>query len=183
VGVASCGACIRNPPPLDACFAAVPYGYPWSDLVARFKFLGEPGWAESLSGLLRSADGVAAACETAELVLPMPLDAARLAERGFNQALELARRLAPDRTEARLLLRLRATTPQVQLAQAERQANVRGAFGLEPLRFGEVRGKKVLLVDDVMTSGASLYEAAAVLRAAGAARVSAAVFARTDEPG
>jgi predicted amidophosphoribosyltransferase len=117
------------------------------------------------------------------MVLPMPLDAARLAERGFNQALELARRIAPARADARLLLRLRATTPQVRLAQAERHANVRGAFGVEPLRFAELRGKKVLLVDDVMTSGASLHAAAGALRAAGAEQVSAAVFARTDEPG
>jgi ComF family protein len=182
-GVTTCGACLRNPPPLDACFAAVPYAYPWSGLVARFKFQGEPGWADSLAALLRAVDGVEAACRSADLVLPMPLDAARLAQRGFNQSLELARRLAPERTEARLLLRLRATAPQVTLAHAERHANVRGAFGVEPLRFGEVRGQRVLLVDDVMTSGASLHAAAAALRAAGAGQVGAAVFARTDEPG
>ena len=182
-GVATCGACLRHPPPLDLCFAAVPYAYPWSGLVARFKFQGEPGWAASLATLLQSVDGVTAACQDADLVLPMPLDPARLAERGFNQSLELARRLAPERTDARLLLRLRPTAPQVTLAHAERHANVRGAFGVEPLRFDEVRGKRVLLVDDVMTSGASLHAAADALRAAGGAGVSAVVFARTDEPG
>jgi ComF family protein len=182
-GVATCGACLRHPPPLDACFAAVPYAYPWSGLVARFKFEGEPGWAASLAELMRAAPGVPEACARASLVLPMPLDDSRLADRGFNQSLELARRLAPERVEARLLLRLRPTAPQASLRQADRHANVRGAFGVEPLRFGEAQGARVLLVDDVMTSGASLHAAALALRAAGAARVEAVVFARTDEPG
>lgn len=185
-GGSTCGACLRHPPPLDACFAAVPYAYPWSGLVAQFKFQGEPGWAASLAGLMRGVPGVAQACKEADVILPMPLDSRRLAERGFNQSLELARRLTPDRpgrVDARLLLRLRPTAPQVALSHAERHANVRGAFGVEPLRFAELLGARALLVDDVMTSGASLHAAAAALRAAGAARVDAVVFARTDEPG
>ena len=73
-------------------------------------------------------------------MLPMPLAPARLAERGFNQALELARRLAPDQTDATLLLRTRETPPQSGLARAERLRNLRGAFALEPLRAAEVCG-------------------------------------------
>jgi ComF family protein len=181
-GASACGACVREKPPLEACFAAVSYAYPWSGLVARFKFQGEPGWAAVLAHLMREAPGADEALARADLVLPMPLAPARLAERGFNQALELARQLAPGKTDARLLLRLRETSTQTALARTQREDNVRGAFGVEPLRQAELRGKAVMLVDDVMTSGASLHAAALAVRAAGAASVSALVLARTDEP-
>lgn len=182
-GVSTCGACLRDAPPLDACFAAVAYAYPWSGLVGRFKFQAEPGWAASLAALLRAVPGVDSEVAGADLLLPMPLAAPRLAQRGFNQALQLARQLAVGKTDARLLLRLRETASQATLDRAGRRANVRGAFGIEPLRAGEVQGRRVLLVDDVMTSGASLHAAAAALRQAGAQRVAAVVVARTDEPG
>jgi ComF family protein len=182
-GLDTCGACLREPPPLDSCHAAVSYGYPWADLVSDFKFHGQPGWAGPLAALMRGATGAHDALASAQRVVPMPLSPERLAQRGYNQALELARRLAPDRIDATLLLRLRHTPVQTALGRRERQANVRGAFGVEPLRQAQVRGERVLLVDDVMTSGASLYAAAQALRAAGAAGVSAIVFARTDEPG
>jgi len=182
-GAGECGACLREPPPLDSCHAAVHYGYPWADLVSDLKFHGQPGWAGTLATLMRAADGAADALASAQRVIPMPLSPARLAQRGYNQALELARRLAPDRTDATLLLRLRDTPVQTALGRRERQANVRGAFGVEPLQQPQLRGQRVLLVDDVMTSGASLFEAAQALRAAGASAVAALVFARTDEPG
>lgn len=181
-GVACCGACLREPPPLDACFAAVAYAYPWSGLVARFKFQAEPGWAGSLAALMAAVPGVREAVGHADLVLPMPLAPSRLAQRGFNQALELARALAGRRADAKLLLRLRDTAAQASLDRAGRSANVSGAFGIDPLRQPELRGRSVLLVDDVMTSGASLHAAATALRHAGAANVAAAVLARTDEP-
>jgi predicted amidophosphoribosyltransferase len=82
-----------------------------------------------------------------------------------------------------LLLRVRDTPAQSALDRAARHANVKGAFALDPLRAAEVRGKRIVLVDDVMTSGASLHAAAQVLREAGSARVTAVVLARTDEPG
>jgi len=182
-GVAECGACVRAPPPLDRCHAAVSYGYPWSALVSDFKFHAQPGWAAALAGLMRGTEGVAREIGHAQRLLPMPLSRERLASRGYNQALELARQLAPGKADAGLLLRLRDTPVQTTLGRSAREANVRGAFGVEPLRQPEVRGARLLLVDDVMTSGASLYAAAAALRAAGAAEVSAVVLARTDEPG
>jgi len=175
-----CGACLREPPPLDACLAAVPYAYPWSSLLARFKFSGEPGWAGVLAERMAAVPGVAEELAQAARVLPLPLAPRRLAERGFNQALLLALRLAPDKTDARLLLRLRETGTQTALDRAARQANLRGAFGVEPLRAAEVRGRDFLLVDDVMTSGASLHAAARALKQAGARRVAAVVLARTD---
>jgi ComF family protein len=180
-GAQVCGACLREPPPLDACFAAVAYAYPWSGLVARFKFGGEPGWAQSLAARMAAVPGLREEVARADLVLPLPLAPRRLAERGFNQALLLARALARDKVETQLLLRLRETGTQAALDRRGRQANVAGAFGLEPLRAREVRGKALLLVDDVMTSGASLHAAARALRQAGAQRVAAAVLARTEE--
>lgn len=182
-GIATCGACLREPPPLDACFAAVAYAYPWSGLVGRFKFGGEPGWAAALAERMAAIPGLEAELARADCVVPMPLAPARLAGRGFNQALLLARRLARGRVEAQVLLRLRETGAQSALDRRGRQANVRGAFGVAPQRAGRLRGAAVLLVDDVMTSGASLHAAALAVREAGAARVAAVVLARTDEPG
>jgi ComF family protein len=181
-GVPTCGACVREPPPLAACFAAVDYAYPWSGLVARFKFNAEPGWAPALAELMGRIPGLAAELGRADLLLPIPLAPRRLAERGFNQALLLARQLDRSRVETQLLLRLRETDSQTSMDRKAREANVSSAFGLEPMRAGEVRGTSVLLVDDVMTSGASLHAAATVLRQAGAGRVCAVVLARTDQP-
>jgi ComF family protein len=175
-----CGTCIAEPPPLDACHAAVDYAYPWSGLVARFKFQAEPGWANALAERMARIPGIAQELRGADLVLPVPLAPRRLAERGFNQALLLAKALARDKTESQLLLRLRETGAQVALDRKARQANVGGAFGIEPLRAGELRSAAVLLVDDVMTSGASLHAAARAVRQAGAKRVAAVVLARTE---
>jgi len=180
--VPACGACLREPPPLDACFAAVCYAYPWSGLVARFKFGGEPGWAAALAQRMARIPGLREELTRVDLLLPMPLAPRRLAERGFNQALLLARQLDRNKVEPQLLLRLRDTGSQTALDRRARQANVGGAFAVEPLRADEVQHKSVLLVDDVMTSGASLHAAAQALRQAGARRVAAVVLARTDEP-
>lgn len=181
-GVAECGRCLAAPPALDACHAALSYEYPWSTLVARYKFGGEAGWAACFATLMRSAPWVEPALEQADVVLPMPLSRERLAERGFNQALMLARSLAPGKCDPALLLRVRHTQAQSGLDLKERLRNVQGAFAVEPLRQAAVRGRHIALVDDVMTSGASLFSAAQALRLAGAARVTALVLARTDEP-
>ena len=179
-GVAQCGACMAVPPALDGCFAAVGYAYPWSTLVTQFKFNGQPGWARALATLMRSAPWVEPALDQADMVLPMPLSRERLAERGFNQALELARHLAPSKVRTGVLLRVRHTTAQAGLNLAARLANLKDAFAIEPLDANAVRGRRITLVDDVMTSGASLASAAAVLRRGGALHVTAVVLARTD---
>ncbi|MDP3619855.1 MAG: ComF family protein [Ramlibacter sp.] len=180
-GVARCGRCLATPPPLDACHAAVAYDYPWSSLITQFKFHGQAGWARPFAVLMRSSPWIEPALDSADLVVPIPLSDARLAERGFNQALLLARELAPARTRPDLLLRLRHTHPQAALNRQARLANVTGAFAVDPLRTAQVRGKRIALVDDVMTSGASLFAAALALRQAGASHITALVFARTDE--
>ena len=177
-----CGRCIATPPPLDACHAAVSYEYPWSELVTQFKFHGQAGWARAFATLMRSAPWIEPALDEADLLLPMPLSPQRLATRGFNQALELARQLDEPKTVATLLVRLRETGAQATLDRQARLANVKGAFAIEPLRVREVKGRRVVLVDDVMTSGASLHAAALAVRQAGATSVTGLVFARTDEP-
>jgi ComF family protein len=113
-----------------------------------------------------------------DLILPMPLHPRRLAERGFNQALEIARGLGRDlgaRVEPRGAQRVKDTAPQTELPYGERAKNVRGAFVCNL----ELTGKSVAVVDDVMTTGATLNELARVLKRAGAARVENFLVART----
>lgn len=181
-GVTVCGQCLRKPPPMARCLAAVDYRWPWSMCVARWKFEGDVGLTRPLATLLQSTPGVRAALDAADLVLPMPMSEQRLAERGHNPALLLARRLAPRTTRAGLLLRTRDTPPQRSLPRAARLKNVRGVFQVDPLAAPSLAGRRVVLVDDVMTTGASVREAASVLSAAGAAHIAVLVLARTDEP-
>lgn len=178
-GVAVCGACLRHPPLLDACFAAVDYAYPWADALADFKFRGDPGWAAALGTLLRSTPWIEPALDAADAVLPIPLSTERLRERGFNQAALLAQQLAAPKTHTRTLLRLHATEFQSALPRAQRLRNLRGAFALEPSHAAALRGQRVVLIDDVMTTGATLEAAALPLRQAGAAHITAVVLART----
>jgi len=173
-----CGACLREPPPFERTFTALDYAEPWSGLIRRFKFHGHSELAGVFAGLLREA--LREASEV-DLVLPAPLSDARLRERGFNQSWELARRLGP-RADARLLLRVRDTPHQAGLPLERRAANVRGAFAAEPLRRHEVEGKRLAIVDDVLTSGATAAEMARTLLSAGAAGVQLWVLARTPAP-
>lgn len=175
-----CSQCLAHPSPLDACVAAVSYGFPWSSCIARFKFQAEPGLARSLADLMRHAPWVEPALDAASLVLPMPLSCQRLRERGFNQALELARHLSPNKTHAHVLLRSGDSAHQVGASREERLELVRDAFWVSPEHTSDVRGQHVVLLDDVMTTGASLYEAARALRSAGAAHITGVVLARTE---
>lgn len=182
-GVTVCGTCLREPPALDACLAVVPYAYPWSELIGQFKFGANPALARSLAQIMRSSHGVDEALDRCDWLLPLPLSPQRLRERGFNQTLELARHLAATKVDAGLLLRLRHTPPQSTLTRAQRLRNVEQAFAVDPLRIGELAGRRVVLVDDVMTSGASLFAAARAVREAGAAHITGLVLARTETQG
>lgn len=176
-----CRNCAQHPSPLDACVAAVSYTFPWSDCIARFKFQADPSLARALAQLMRHAPWVEPALEAANLVVPMPLSPKRLRERGFNQALELARHLAPHKTHAHTLLRHGDSAHQVGASRQERLDHVRGAFWIAPEQMSAVRGQRVVLIDDVMTTGASLYEAALALRTAGAVHITGLVLARTEQ--
>jgi ComF family protein len=182
-GVAVCGACLREPPSYDRAIAAVDYDHPWDALIAAFKFHGALDLAAALAQRLVAAVEAAGGARPG-LLLPVPLGPARLKERGYNQAWELARRAARGldcRSDARLLLRIKDTAQQLALPRAQRAANVRGAFLVEPRRAGELRGRDVALVDDVLTTGATAAEIANVLKHAGAASVQLWVVARTPK--
>jgi ComF family protein len=176
-----CRNCAEHPSPLDACVAAVSYTFPWAGCIARFKFQADPSLARALAHLMRHAPWVEPALDAATLVVPMPLSPTRLRERGFNQALELARHLAPHKTNAHTLLRRGDKAHQVGASRQERLDHVRDAFWVEPAHVSTVRGQHVVMVDDVMTTGASMYEAARALQAAGAAHITGLVLARTEE--
>ncbi len=172
---AVCGRCLAAPPAYDATVAALSYEFPVDVLVQALKFRGELALAPLLGDLLAAA---LPAEPAPDFVVPVPLAAARLRARGFNQALEIARRAAA-RPATGLVERARDTPPQVDLPHAERARNVRGAFRCSvPLE-----GASVAVVDDVMTTGATLAELAATLKRAGAARVVNWVLARTPAPG
>lgn len=175
-----CGPCLKSPPPWDLCLTATAYKWPWNELIAEFKFHPKPGWAGSLATLMWSATGTEDALAAADWVLPMPLSVQRLTERGFNQALLLARQLSPHKTDPYLLLRTRHTAAQHTLPRAQRLSNLASAFAVDPLRAHDVRGKRVVLLDDVMTSGATFNAAAQALRQAGAAHICALSLARTE---
>lgn len=182
-----CMDCIRQPPPLDATLAALDYAYPWSGLISAYKFGEQSGWAAFFAAQLLNAScvrQVLGELNASDLILAVPLSKERLQTRGFNQAWELAQALASQSKsvaslDSSLLLRIKNTRPQTELKRDARLANVKGAFQIDPLRAANVKGKRIVLVDDVMTSGASLFTAAAALRAAGAAHITGMVLART----
>ncbi len=183
-GGATCGSCLRAPPPYSACIAAADYGFPWDRLITRFKFNDQPELAILLADVLSQALGLSAP-QPADLVLPVPLSPARLAERGFNQAWELARRVAKLRglpANAGLLLRLRDTPHQVGLSRAERERNLRDAMWVNPASAATLAQQRVALVDDVMTTGGTAVVATRALLDAGAASVQVWVLARTPPP-
>ena len=179
--VETCGACLRDRPAFDATAAAFEYAYPLDALVRAYKY----GARLELSHLFAEAlVDVTRNLPKPDLIVPMPLARDRLATRGFNQATEVARRvarahgvaLAPD-----ACLRTRGGPAQASLPLAARAANVRNAFAVDPRHAG-VAGLSVTVVDDVMTTGATLHALAGALRAAGATRVTCWVVARTPPP-
>lgn len=180
----ACGACLRSPPPFARSIAAVDYAFPWSSLVTAFKFHQALDLATALAGLLANAVQASNAARPS-LLLPVPLSAERLTERGANQAWELTRRVGRQlgiEARSRVLRRLVDTPQLANLPREQRVAHIRGAFGLAPEQAHHVRGQRVALIDDVMTSGATAAEAARVLRAGGASEVQVWVLARTPAP-
>jgi ComF family protein len=173
-GGAQCGACTTRPPQFDATIAPWRYEFPVDRLVLALKF----GRRLALAELFGAALAEHTAGRRVDALVPMPLGRARLAERGFNQALEIARhlaRLAGIPLAPQLAHRVRDTAPQTDLPHDARAANVRGAFACE----GDAAGRTLAVIDDVMTTGASLEELARTLKRAGAAHVENWVVART----
>ncbi|NJD33650.1 MAG: ComF family protein [Betaproteobacteria bacterium] len=172
-GSNTCGACLKRAPHFDATQAVFRYEFPLDRLIQALKYVHRLASADFLGQALAQL----AAPFRPDLILPVPLAPARLTERGFNQALELARPLARRlgvALEIGHIHRRRDTAPQASLPWKERKQNIRHAFECEI----DLSGRTVLVVDDVMTTGATLDELARTLKNHGAARVENFVLAR-----
>jgi ComF family protein len=172
-----CPACAAHPRPWRRLFVFGRYAEPLRGLILQYKFEQALGLGRLLQDLLaRACAGLAE--DPPDLLAPVPLHWRRLLWRGYNQSQELARVLGRGLgrpVEHAAVRRVRRTRPQTTVERSERRANIRGAFRADP---GLVAGKRVLLVDDILTTGATAEECARVLAAAGAARVDVAVLAR-----
>lgn len=173
-----CGQCLADPPAFERSQAAFVYAFPLDRLVQSFKYHGTLAYADwfAQAMLERRAERPAA-----DVLIPVPLARSRQRERGFNQALEIAKPLSRW-TGIPLLadtaIRVRDTPPQASLAWSERAKNIRGAFACAKA----LTGRRVIVIDDVMTTGASLEEFAKTLKRAGAASVENWLIARTLPP-
>jgi ComF family protein len=171
----TCGACLRSVSPLHRVHAACLYAAPVDRLLPRFKFHEDLAAGRVLSQVMTEAF---AGLDVPDALVPIPLHVRRLRARGYDQALELARPIARALRIPllpRLLVRTRATAPQSERNAAARRRNVRGAFCV---RAHTAVPRHAVLVDDVMTTGATLHAAASALLLAGAERVDAWVCAR-----
>lgn len=173
-----CGKCLVTPPPLDACITAMGYDFPWNDCISSFKFKNSPNSARALAALMLRTPGVCSAIAQAQWLIPVPLAKIRLQTRGYNQAQLLAHYLCPQKTHSGLLLRVRETLAQSGLNRAARIKNLAAAFQISPMAKSHLNNAQVILVDDVMSTGASLFSAALTLRQAGVQHITGLVFAR-----
>ena len=148
-------------------------------MITAFKFHAQPGLARFLADVMRSHPAIAKLTHECDALIPVPLSAQRLRERGFNQALLLAKQLAPQRVVATGLLRIRDTAVQSSLTRDARLHNLTHAFMVAPAHTAVLRQSRVVLLDDVMTTGASLRACTQALLVAGVARVDVVVLART----
>ena len=174
---AVCGRCLGEPPAFDATIAVFAYEFPADVLVQGLKFRSELALARLLADAL-CAEVRAAFAGAVELIVPVPLHDLRLRERGYNQSMEIARCLASSLgvpLAADACVRVRNTAAQLDLPLKARRENVRGAFSCRRA----LDGKTVAVVDDVMTTGATLGEVALTLKKFGAAQVVNWVVART----
>ncbi len=175
---AECGACMRAPPAFDWARAAVIYEDEAKSLILHLKYSGEGAGVPAIGRMMA---GAVAAMPRMDVIMPVPLHPRRLFTRRFNQSQLLGRVIARHigvPLDSFCLVRARATPSQGQLSRKGRKRNVAGAFAVK----GDVRGKSILLVDDVLTTGATASACAAALKRAGAREVGLVAFARVKGP-
>lgn len=175
---ATCGICLQHPPAFDRTLAIFRYAYPLDHLLHQFKYHQHLAIGKWLAESMLSALPPQLTEIRPDILLAMPMHAHRLRQRGFNHALELARHLQQTLgipLDIDGCIRILDTPSQTGMELKTRIRNLRGAFA-SPTQW---QGKHVMVVDDVMTTGASMHAVSQVLKQAGAGRVTALVFART----
>jgi len=175
-----CGGCLKKPPSFDAARAGFVYDGHCRELIHAFKYQNKTLLRRPLALLAGECLTEFVASQHPDLVVPVPLHRKRLHSRGFNQAVLLGELLAHEwrlPLERRALQRIRWTEPQLSLSADERRENVTGAFAVA--NSVAVAGKRVLLVDDVLTTGSTVEECSRMLKRAGALNVVVATVART----
>ena len=177
-----CAACMDREPVFDCARSAVTYNDASRKLVIGFKY-GDRLHAihTFVPWMMRAGQPL---IDAADVIMPVPLHPRRLRERRFNQSALLAQNIAKRNAKLYMpdaLLRVRHTVPQKGLKAKERDQNVRGAFAVPPLKIDIIKGRHVLLIDDVYTTGATLNECARILKQAKAASVNVLTIARVTK--
>jgi ComF family protein len=176
-----CGACLKAPPVYERARAAFGYAGVGRSLVLGFKMADRTFCVPPMAAWLERAGGALIA--DADLMVPVPLHRWRLFARRFNQSALLARELSRRSGtpwSAATLIRVRATASQASLPAAERRRNVRGAFAVPARARAAIEGRRLLLIDDVMTTGSTASACAETLLRAGASAVDVLTLARRD---
>ena len=173
-----CGSCLNSPPDFDATKAVFLYAYPVDAMMLRYKYGNMLNLGDAFGEFLAKKVNVEDCLKNIDIIIPMPMHPQRLKERGFNQALEIAKVLckkSKEKLDFKSVERQTLTPPQASLPLKERVKNIKGAFKVNV----NLTGKRIAIVDDVMTTGASLNELAKTLKKAGAVHVECWVIART----
>jgi ComF family protein len=166
-----CGSCISSLPDFDATHSVFLYDFPIDSMMQRYKY----GSMLSLYAFFGQMLSEKVDMGSVDLIIPMPMHPARIKERGFNQALEIAKVFGKEKLDYKSVVRQKLTPPQASLPLKQRVKNIKGAFAVS----ANLTGKRIAIVDDVMTTGASLNELAKSLKKAGASHVECWVIART----
>ncbi len=174
-----CGRCLRHPPPWTRAYAWADYSYPWSSLITRWKFAQQPALARHFARWMEQDPHIQSMLQAADLVIPIPLSPQRIRERGYNPAAQIARQLGESKCQLQLLIRQLHTEAQSGLTRVQRMRNLKNAFAVPANQKHHLPNQKVLLVDDVMTTGATLRLASRCLLQAGASQVHVLCMART----
>ena len=173
-----CGSCLSSPPDFDKTLAVFLYIFPIDAMMVRYKYGNMLNLSNTFGQFLRDKTVSSLAANQIDFIIPMPIHPTRIKERGFNQAHEIAKVLTKNckqKLDFKSVARTKLTPPQANLPLKDRVKNIKGAFKVS----GELTGKRIAIVDDVMTTGASLNELAKTLKKAGASHVECWVVART----